>query len=64
MRIVAQVSLPSVLWMVSPVTALEDMGQPRPVTNSKQGTRGSVLLAFKRKGSWASETLQGSGKRV
>lgn len=52
MRIVAQVSLPSVLWMVSPTAVLEErpVGRPRPVTGSKQGTKGSVLLVLKQGG--------------
>lgn len=49
MRIVAQVSLPSVLWMVSPTAALEErpVGWPRPVTESKQETRGLVPFVLK-----------------
>lgn len=52
MRIVAQVSLLSVHWMVSPTTILEErcVGRPRPITNSKQGARGSEVLALKEAG--------------
>lgn len=51
-RIVAQVSLLSVLWMVSPTTFLEErsVGWPRPITNSKQGARGSEALVLKEAG--------------
>ena len=63
-RIVAQVSLPSVLWMVSPTTVLEErpVGRPRPVTNSKQGTRGSVLLVLEEGGTGLQKCFLGQAR--
>lgn len=65
MRIVAPVSLPSVLWMVSPTTVLEErpvVRWPGPVTNSKQGTRGSVLLVLKEGGAGLQKCFLGQAR--
>ena len=64
MRIVARVSLPSVLWMVSPTTVLEEgpVGWPRPVTSSKQGTRGLVLLVLKEGGAGLQKRFLGQAR--
>lgn len=64
MRIVAQVCLPSVLWMVSPTTVPEErpMGCPRSVTNSKQGTRGSVPLILKEGGAGLQKCFLGQAR--